>query len=416
MRVSTPVAFSSLDIDGVEAAAIPNRTEEGVADFGKSQLLAVGTGRGRGALLQREKEKGRGGTAGSGGGGVAAVVDLRASSGSSIAPSGAPKTSFLQPRKAFVPDGPPLSFIPSAAKEEQILIFGEVVVENEYDPMVPNDFNQLVEAQTERKKAAREEAREREEETRAERRRERSRREEERELEEEERKRQRTAAIAPPTALLQADARKLAEPTVEGPSQGGFGGGLSAAARMMEKMGYKKGGGLGRQQQGRATALQVENTWRGGGRIVDKAAETPKEEPVFLEPSMPPPQPQGEMSVLPPGNQPPPPEPTPITELLKNPTKCLLLKNMVGLEGVDNELEGEVREEMAKYGEVVKVLIYQMPQPCPDYEAVRVFVEFAKVDQAIKAVVDLNGRFFAGRTVRAGFYDVEAFARFDLAR
>lgn len=32
-------------------------------------------------------------------------------------------------------------------KDEQVLIFGEIVVENEYDPMVPNDFNELLKAE-----------------------------------------------------------------------------------------------------------------------------------------------------------------------------------------------------------------------------------------------------------------------------
>lgn len=47
-------------------------------------------------------------------------------------------------------------------------------------------------------------------------------------------------------------------------------------------------------------------------------------------------------------------------------------------------------------------------------EAVRIFVEFKRIESAIKAVVDLNGRFFGGRQVRAGFYNLEKFQNLQL--
>lgn len=87
---------------------------------------------------------------------------------------------------------------------------------------------------------------------------------------------------------------------------------------------------------------------------------------------------------------------------------------MVGPGDVDEELEPEVKDECnTKYGEVVKVLIFEMPN-APSDEAVRIFVEFKRIESAIKAVVDLNGRFFGGRQVKAGFYDVEKFASLQL--
>lgn len=46
----------------------------------------------------------------------------------------------------------------------------------------------------------------------------------------------------------------------------------------------------------------------------------------------------------------------------------------------------------------------------PEEEAVRIFVEYTNVAQAIKAVVALNGRYFAGRSIRAGFYPLETFS------
>lgn len=87
---------------------------------------------------------------------------------------------------------------------------------------------------------------------------------------------------------------------------------------------------------------------------------------------------------------------------------------MVGPGDVDEELEPEVKDECnTKYGEVVKVLIFELPN-APSDEAVRIFVEFKRIESAIKAVVDLNGRFFGGRQVKAGFYDIEKFGSLQL--
>lgn len=78
---------------------------------------------------------------------------------------------------------------------------------------------------------------------------------------------------------------------------------------------------------------------------------------------------------------------------------------MVGAGDVDEELEGEVKDECnTKYGEVISVLIYEFHNNAAPDEAVRIFVEFKRIESAIKAVVDLNGRFFGGRQVKAGFY------------
>uniref|UniRef100_A0A161MFS9 Splicing factor 45 n=1 Tax=Triatoma infestans TaxID=30076 RepID=A0A161MFS9_TRIIF len=66
-----------------------------------------------------------------------------------------------------------------------------------------------------------------------------------------------------------------------------------------------------------------------------------------------------------------------------------------------------------KYGEVVRVIIYELPNADSE-EAVRIFVEFKRIESAIKAVVDLNGRFFGGRQVKAGFYPWEKLENLEL--
>lgn len=55
------------------------------------------------------------------------------------------------------------------------------------------------------------------------------------------------------------------------------------------------------------------------------------------------------------------------------PSKVLLLRNMVGPGEVDEGLEDEVAEEVAKFGDVLRVLIFQVSGPVAKEQAVRVF-------------------------------------------
>lgn len=88
----------------------------------------------------------------------------------------------------------------------------------------------------------------------------------------------------------------------------------------------------------------------------------------------------------------------------------------VGPGEVDSELEDEISSECSKYGNVTRVLIFEITEPnFPATEAVRIFVQFERSEQTTKALVDLDGRFFGGRVVRASFYDEDRFNRNDLA-
>jgi splicing factor 45 len=61
-----------------------------------------------------------------------------------------------------------------------------------------------------------------------------------------------------------------------------------------------------------------------------------------------------------------------------------LLQNMVGPGEVDDDLEPEVKYECnTKYGEVVRVVIFEQPN-VPSDEAVRIFVEVRRIESAIK--------------------------------
>jgi splicing factor 45 len=63
----------------------------------------------------------------------------------------------------------------------------------------------------------------------------------------------------------------------------------------------------------------------------------------------------------------------------------VLLRNMVGPGEVDEALEDEVAEECTKYGQVNRVLIFEVTEAgFPPTEAVRIFIQFDKMESAVK--------------------------------
>lgn len=309
---------------------------------------------------------------------------------------------------------------------------GDVLVPlaDEYDPMLPNEFEKVVKRQREERQRQRELERQKEIEEREKRRKDRheasgfSRKpdlesDEDEEYERERRKRAVVggAAIAPPTSLVEKDRESIVpsyddeprpRPSIPkaaipppiydeperprsptGPSNSFLANmGGTVAHKIMQKYGFREGQGLGKHEQGLSTALSVEKTSKRGGKIIvgdlaDKVDTSKKSDP------------------------------NPLTEILKCPTKVVLLRNMVGSGEVDEDLEGETKEECEKYGKVAKCVIFEIPGS-PDEDAVRIFLEFERVESAIKAVVDLNGRYFGGRIVKACFYNLDKFRTLDL--
>lgn len=93
-------------------------------------------------------------------------------------------------------------------------------------------------------------------------------------------------------------------------------------------------------------------------------------------------------------------------------SKTVILRNMVGPEDVDEELEVDIKSECKKHGQVERVVIYKEKQSENDDDAeiiVKIFVEFIASFQAEQARDSLNGRYFAGRLVKAELYDQALF-------
>ncbi|EGV96919.1 Splicing factor 45 [Cricetulus griseus] len=98
----------------------------------------------------------------------------------------------------------------------------------------------------------------------------------------------------------------------------------------MQKYGFQEGQGLGKHEQGLITALSVEKTSKRGGNIIVGDAKEKRESQDASKKS----------------------DSNPLTEKLKCPPKVVLLRNMVGVGKVDEDLEVETKEECEKYGKV----------------------------------------------------------------
>ncbi|CAH3125924.1 unnamed protein product [Porites lobata] len=101
----------------------------------------------------------------------------------------------------------------------------------------------------------------------------------------------------------------------------------------------------------------------------------------------------------------------------KTESKVLVLRNMVGVEDLDEDLEHEVTDECSKFGMVNRVVIYNEKQGEEDDAEVivKIFVEFTQPAETEKAASALNGRWFGGRVIKAEAYDELKFGAGDLS-
>lgn len=122
------------------------------------------------------------------------------------------------------------------------------------------------------------------------------------------------AAIAPPSSLIESTP---IIPAFQNNNNANSGGAGSVAAKIMAKYGFKDGQGLGKQEQGMSVALQVEKTSKRGGRIIH-------EKELMQPPAIPSPPIQMNPPTTPQSTQ--PKEEPSITEIMKAPSKVVLLR------------------------------------------------------------------------------------------
>lgn len=234
----------------------------------------------------------------------------------------------------------------------------ETPLQDAYDPSKPNDYEQII---RERKRA---------------------RLEKEAELDTLKRKRMEEKAKAKPQVVVET-----AHPKREK--------GMTLAQKMLEKMGWKKGEGLGKTNQGISTALVVEKTDARSGRVIlPDAPSSPATTATTAAKS-------STATPYVPSNP---------------PSRVIMLTNVVAPGQVDESLDEEVGEECSKYGNVENILIFEVTDPqYPPDQAVRIFVQFENQTAAEVALQDLHGRYFGGRVVSVNYFDEERFERQDLA-
>ena len=91
----------------------------------------------------------------------------------------------------------------------------------------------------------------------------------------------------------------------------------------------------------------------------------------------------------------------------------ICMRNMIGASDVDDDFNGEVREECEQFGAVDRVHVFVDPLPARDEDAVKVFIKFATHEAAAAAQRSLHQRWFGGRVVQCEFFDEFKFARGD---
>ena len=96
------------------------------------------------------------------------------------------------------------------------------------------------------------------------------------------------------------------------------------------------------------------------------------------------------------------------TTFCGQPSRVLLLTNMVKPDEVDANLLRVINEGCSEYGKVTKVT-YKVARPGLEEETVRIFVQFAEEAAAREAYIGLDGRFFNSRTVRVCFFPEDTF-------
>eukprot|EP01116_Phalansterium_solitarium_P005842 TRINITY_DN1802_c0_g1_i2.p1 TRINITY_DN1802_c0_g1~~TRINITY_DN1802_c0_g1_i2.p1 ORF type:complete len:388 (-),score=180.69 TRINITY_DN1802_c0_g1_i2:327-1490(-) len=94
-------------------------------------------------------------------------------------------------------------------------------------------------------------------------------------------------------------------------------------------------------------------------------------------------------------------------------SRCVVLRNMVGADDLDDDLETDVTSECSKFGIVERVVIYQEHEQNTAKVTVKIFILFSQSAEADKATKALNGRWFGGRQIKSELFPMEKFNKQD---
>ncbi|GAB68047.1 RNA binding protein [Plasmodium cynomolgi strain B] len=172
------------------------------------------------------------------------------------------------------------------------------------------------------------------------------------------------------------------------------------ATRMMEKMGWKKGEGLGKDKQGITAPLILQKVDKRSGVIVqapdilkkhksgDGQGDNNDDGNSFSKSN----------ANLGHSNH----------ALSNNTSRIIRLSNLVTKDEVDDTLKEEIEEEASKFGNLLNINI-AIDKNLTDAHAVKIFCEYESNDQAQNALNTFKGRTFAGRKVEAIFATEEEY-------
>ncbi|ANQ09701.1 RNA binding protein [Plasmodium coatneyi] len=176
------------------------------------------------------------------------------------------------------------------------------------------------------------------------------------------------------------------------------------ATRMMEKMGWKKGEGLGKDKQGITAPLILQKVDKRSGVIVqapdilkkhksgDGQEDNNNDGNSFSKSN----------ANLAHSNN----------ALSNNTSRIIRLSNLVTKDEVDDTLKEEIEEEASKFGNLLNINI-AIDKNLTDAHAVKIFCEYESNDQAQNALNTFKGRTFAGRKVEAIFATEEEYLSYD---